>query len=500
MSGMSGRIQQMFSGPLRLLSNKCRNDAENGRRVSIPDLVTELVVCEGFLGIAAVCAVAGVSCRWKILAYRPSSFGCNLDFSPFGHRLTAQVFDELIKARRIRLARHNKRLQTVNLWNCCAISFRKSAELVGMCSGLKELRILHNKQRSCSHCVQEHHSTFFSDFSFLMNRCDNLWVRSSTEIFWLGRGSEFVNSTVADVQQWFADYLSVECSTDNSCLARIAQLVNEFGRTVSEGRPMQSGLLFMLTSLRNHAFVQHGELEVLASDEQWIHNGQQIELAYMKFAVRGCTPPTTAPSAHPNAHPHLQQPAASVSGVSTSTAQNNLQNANNSSSVHSSHHTSSLTHAAAGQFVNATSQGTHSSANGHQTPAQTHTLPALNQLHAIEEANTVMEDATLNEGHSFAEEEITHLSQGQTTSTTASSHNHMDAQPVTISLPSQVHLDLLAGGIHPAHAHAHAQLVSPRVCTAPNHVLFIGAPYRWPQPRALSRAAVKDTFMSCAKE
>lgn len=499
---MSGRTQQMFSGPLRLLNNKYRKDEESGHRVSIPNLVTELVVCEGFLGIADVCAAARVSCHWKTLAYRPSSFGCHLDFSPFGHKLTAQVFDELVKARRIRLAHHNKRLQTVNLWNCCAVSFRKSAELVGMCSGLKELRILHNKQRSCSHCVQEHHSTFFSDFSFLMNRCENLWVRSSTEIFWLGRGNEFVNSTVADVQQWFADYLSVECAADNACLTRIAQLVNEFGRTVSEGRPMQSGLLFMLTSLRNHAFVQHGELEVLASDEQWIHNGQQIELAYIKFAVRGCTPPSTAPSAHPNAHPHLQQPAASVS---VSAAPSNLHNTNNGAAFHShDHHTSSPTHATGGQLVNTTSRAHHQHAAaqyGHVSGSVAAHLQALNELQAIETNTAMMEDATLNEGHSVAEE-ITHLSQGQTASPTASSYIHMDnsavidaTQPAAMSLSSQVHLDLL-GSIPPAAALT--QHLSPRVCTAPNHVLFIGAPYRWPQPRALSRAVVKDTFMSCA--
>lgn len=464
---MSGRAQQIFSGPLRLLSNKYRRDDGSGRRASIPELVTELVVCEGFLDIASVCAAARVSPRWKNLAYRPSSFGCNLDFSPFGHKLTAQVFDGLIKARRVRLSRHNKRLQTVNLWNCCAISFRKSAELVGMCSGLKELRILHNKQRSCSHCVQEHHSTFFSDFSFLMNRCDNLWVRSSTEIFWLGRGAEFVTSTAADVQKWFADYLSVECSVDNACLARIAQLVNEFGRTVSEGRPMQSGLLFMLTSLRNHSFAQHGELEVLASDEQWIHDGQQIELAYMKFAVRGCTPPNTPPSAHPNAHPQLQQPHAS-----------------SHTTAHSHHHM----HATQlGSVIGSTAVLPTGGDEDiyQQNLAHAHALQAQSHLQALE-VSTAMEDVVTSHGGQIAAEELTHLSQGQAPGTATHTGNNIAA-----TLPSHVHFDALSNA-----PPALTQQVSPRVCTAPNHVLFIGAPYRWPQPRALPQAALKDAFSS----
>jgi len=62
----------------------------------------------------------------------------------------------------------------------------------------------------------------------------------------------------------FADYLSVECCADNPCLRRIADLVNEFGRTVATGRPMQTGLVFMLTSLRNHAFAVRVVVGILA--------------------------------------------------------------------------------------------------------------------------------------------------------------------------------------------------------------------------------------------
>lgn len=224
----------------------------------------------------------------------------------------------------------------------------------------------------------------------------------------------------------------------------------------------------------------------------------------MKFAVRGCTPPSTPPSAHPNAHPQLQH--TSASSLSSSSAINSagagqtqhgmsphVVTAQISNAAPHSHHVHTS------QFTNMSAAGTLGVPSGdqdihQQNLAHAHALQLESQLQSIGE-DVPMEDVGAvgqSQGHVVADE-LMHLSHAQVM---GAGVNTSVPQPVVVAPPpSQVHFDALSS-MPPVLT----QQVSPRACTAPNHVLFIGAPYRWPQPRSISQAALKDAFSSVGME
>lgn len=120
------------------------SDSKTHTKVAeIPFEVVRLTVGQGYLDVGSVCRCASVSVQWKSIACQRTSFGNNVDLSPFGRTLTPSVLKYLSSTRVKMSGLYENRIQRLNLWNCPQISFRDMRQFLSKCQRLRTLKMCH---------------------------------------------------------------------------------------------------------------------------------------------------------------------------------------------------------------------------------------------------------------------------------------------------------------------------------------------------------------------